>query len=279
MEHHVNHSLHYGSGVFEWIRFYPTSQWVKIFRLKEHIERLFYSAKTMHLDFDYSIEAIIEACKDTVKKSGVESWYIRLMVYHDTWSMKLSAKNNINVTISVWKRWKYLSDDEVHVKISDFRRISPQTADMNAKVCGYYASNILASFGVKGEWYDEALLLDIDEFIAEWPWENIFFIKDDKVYTPQVWSILPWITRDTIIQLLDDQFNIKVIAKNIIPDDILDFDEAFFVWTAAEVTLIGSIVLQDGTRKDFQNRFSKEIKKIYQQIVSGEIQNYLKRCW
>ncbi len=271
---HVNHSLHYGSGVFEGIRFYPTSQGPKIFRLKEHILRLFYSAKTMNLSINFSEEEIMQACIDAVKKSNVESGYIRPIIYHKSGNMWLKAENDIEAVVSVWAWGKYLSDNPISVKIPKLRRMAPQTADMKAKVCGYYSNNILASQEIKSEWYDEGLLLDINNNVAEGPWENIFFIKWKDLYTPELWAILPWITRNTIIKILKEKFSINVIEKKILESDIPEFDEAFFVGTAAEVTLIGSITLEGGKKVELESNFSRKIKKLYEEIVTWEVKEY-----
>lgn len=272
MEHHVNHSLHYWSGVFEGIRFYPTPKWPKIFRLREHIERLFYSAKVMNLNTEFTVEDIMEACLQSVQKSWIESWYIRPIMYHESWTMWLKAKNKINVTISVWAWWKYLSENPISVKIPKVRRLSKKTADMNAKVCWYYANSILASLEIQKGWFDEWLLLDTKGNIAEWPGENIFFVDSvkNKIYTPATGNILPWITRDSIIKILKKDFDIEVKETKIKPDELWDFNEAFFVWTAAEVTIIWSITDKKGKTHKYASDFSKKIKEFYQDIVTWE---------
>jgi len=127
--------------------------------------------------------------------------------------------------------------------------------------------------------YDEWLLLDTQWFIAEWPGENIFFVKWNKVFTPALWTILPWITRNTIIQLFKDKFNVDVKETRIHPKQLWDFDEAFFVWTAAEVTLIGTITDELGNKIEYnsgeEDSYTQKMKKIYDDVVKWEDKNYL----
>ena len=274
-DHNVNHSLHYWSWVFEWIRFYSTDKWPKIFRLKEHIERLFYSAKVMNLKMDFSEEEVMKACIDTVAKSGVESGYIRPIVYQSSDKMSVIADNKIDVVISVWPWGKYLWDHSVSVKIPKTRRIAPQTADMSAKVCGYYSNSILASQEILWTDFDEILLLDIENYIAEGSWENVFFIKWNEIHTPELWTILPWITRFSIIQILKERFNIDVIERKIKPEEIKDFDEAFFTWTAAEVTVIWNITDEEWNKIEFKNELSEKIKTLYLDIVAWKEEQYI----
>lgn len=279
LDHNLTHALHYWTWVFEWIRFYNTPNWPKIFRLKEHIDRLFYSASVLGMDIWYTKEEIILANINLVKKCWEISWYIRPIVYYWTWKMWLYPKwAKIETTISVWKFWKYLSDKPIDVKVSKYMRMDPRTADMNAKVSWWYYNNVLVSLEVNSEWYDEWLLLSTDWNIAEWPWENIFFVKWNEVFTPQLWTILPWITRDTIINICKNKLWIKVLEEKISPSRLEDFDEAFFVWTAAEVTAIWSITYSWKKilyKSGEENSISKQIENYYMDIVTGRDNDYL----
>ena len=278
MDHNLSHSLHYGTGVFEWIRFYPTDNWPKIFRLKEHIERLFYSASILELKIPFTKEEIMQAHIDIVAKSWVESGYLRPLVYYwegKMWLNPTGAKTE--VVISAWNWGKYLADKAIDVKVSKYKRMHPETADMNAKVSGGYYNNVLVSLEIKKENFDEWLLLDTNWFIAEGPGENIFFIKWENIYTPETWTILPWITRATIIQIAKEKLNIDVIEEKITPDRLAEFDEAFFVWTAAEVTPIGSITYkwEKNIYKSWEeDSLSEKIKNIYMDIVWGRDEVY-----
>ena len=280
LDHNITHSLHYGSWVFEGIRFYPTENWPKIFRPKEHIDRLFYSASVMHMNIPFSKEEVIQATIELVKKSWVESGYIRPLVYYGYGKMWLNpAWAPVEFTISAWAWGKYLSDQPIKVKIPSIRRIDPQTIPMGAKICWNYANSILASLEIKDDWYDEGLLLDTQWFIAEGPGENIFFVKWNEIFTPAVWTILPGITRDTIIKLFKDKFNITVKETRIHPKQLGEFNEAFFVGTAAEVTPIGSITDEFGTTFEYKswnaNSYTQKIKKIYQDVVTWKDKDYL----
>lgn len=278
MDFNLTHALHYGSWVFEWIRFYPTSSWAKIFRLKEHTDRLFYSASVLWIEIPYSKEEIIDAHIELIKNCTVDSGYIRPIVYYWSWKMWLYPKwASIETVISAWKWWKYLADKAIDVKVSKYRRMDPQTVDMEAKVSWWYYNSVLVSLETHKEWFDEWLLLSTDGNIAEWPWENIFFVKWNEVYTPAKWTILPWITRSSIIELFKDKLWIEVKEEKISPERLQDFDEAFFTWTAAEVTPIWSITYnsQKNTYKFWNNTLTKKIQDIFMNIVTGKDPDYL----
>jgi len=280
LDHNITHSLHYGSWVFEWIRFYPTKNGPKVFKLKEHIKRLFYSASCMKMDIPYTEEEIINATLEVVAKSGVDSGYIRPIAYFGYGKMGLNPTGApVDVAISAWAWGKYLSEDPISVKIPSVRRIDPQTVPMWAKICWNYANSILASLEIKEGGYDEGLLLDTQGFIAEWPGENIFFVKWNEVFTPVAGTILPWITRSTIMQLFKDKFDIEVEEKRISPKELWDFDEAFFVWTAAEVTPIGTITDEEWNKYSYntkdKNSYTQKMKKIYDDVVKGKDSDYL----
>jgi len=277
-DHNLTHSLHYGTWVFEGIRFYPTSNWPKIFRLKEHIDRLFYSASVLELEIPFTKEEIIQACIDIVAKSWVEMGYLRPLVYYGTWKMGLYPKwAKVNTVISAWNWGKYLADRPIDVKISKYKRMHPETADMNAKVSGGYYNNVLVSLEVHKEGFDEGLLLDYEGYIAEGPGENIFFIKDNKLFTPALWTILPWITRATIMQIAKEKLGIDTEKAKILPENLKDFDEAFFVGTAAEVTPIWSITY-NSEKINFKSwekdSTSNKIKDVYMNIVYGRDWEY-----
>lgn len=284
-DHHVTHTLHYGGWVFEWIRFYETEQGPKIFRLKEHIERLFYSAGAVWITMDYSVDEIMQACIQTVEKSGEKNWYIRPIVYHGQWSMSVypdPEKVSVQTFISVWKRGKYLSNDPIHVKISHVRRIHPSTFDMKAKISWAYANSIQASLMIKKEGYHEWLLLDTEWYIAEGPGENIFFVKGDKVITPALGTILPGITRATQIQLLSEKYGITVVERLVSPDELKDFNQAFFVGTAAEVTPIWSITSEWWEKHTYayaDDSITMKLKHFYDEVVRGKVSEYEGWLW
>ncbi len=285
-DHHINHSLHYGTGVFEWMRFYNTSQWPKIFRLDDHITRLLYSAWVVWYEVPYTHQQLVDACKQLVQKCWEIAWYIRPLIYFKPWAMGIKIKDPIpEVAISARKRWKYLSEDAIRVKISRFRRIHPDTTVIDAKISGHYVNSVLASQDVVSQWYDEALLLDTTWHVAEWPWANIFFVKKVAdwyhVATPQTWHILPGLTRDAICTMLAKSYSIHVQQSLLVSSDLGWYDEAFFVWTAAEVTAIWSITDQDGTEYVFtsgqSDSFVSMIKHAYMDIVCWKNPEYTHR--
>lgn len=283
IDHNLIHTLHYGGWVFEWIRFYDTPNWPKIFRLKEHIDRLFYSAKLFEMELSFTSQNLMDACVDLVVRNWINSGYIRPIIYFWYSKMWLYPKwAKLEIVISVWNWGTYLSDNPIKVMICKIRRLDRRSADMWAKVCGYYANSIVASLETHGKGFDEWLLLDTDWNIAEWPGENIFFVKGKQIVTPKLWSILPGITRATVIQLLKDKFWIIVEERNINPNEIFDFDEAFFTGTAAEVTIIWSIQDQNWKIINYnyeQDSISYMIKKVYLDVVKGNNQDYLGRLY
>ena len=279
-DHHLSHALHYGSWVFEWIRFYNTANGPKIFKLQEHIDRFFYSASVFQMDIPFSKEEIMQACIETVAKNWESEGYIRPIMYYGTWKMWLNpiwAK--VETVISVWKFGKYLWEKAIDVKIPKTRRVDPRTTDMNAKICGNYSNSILVSLEIKKDGYDEGLLLDTNDYIAEGPGENIFFVQGNQVVTPELGTILPGITRATIIDLFKDKFGIKVEQRKISPKELGSFDEAFFVWTAAEVTPIASITNEAKEKFDYiswnPDSTSKKMSEFYHKVVTWKDSNYM----
>jgi branched-chain amino acid aminotransferase len=282
LDHNLTHTLHYGSWVFEGIRFYDTDNGPKIFRLHEHIDRLFYSASIFEMEFKYSKEDIKNACLELVEKSGISEWYIRPIIYYGYGKMWVNPTwVKVDCVVSLWGWGSYLWEEPVRVKIPSIKRIDPRTADMSAKVCGNYANAILASLEIKKWWFDEWLLLDTSGFIAEWPGENVFFVWDDeRIYTPELGTILPGITRVTVIELFQDKFGISVMEQKISPSRLGEFKEAFFVWTAAEVSLIASITDEKWHEfcfsSDNEESISRKMKKIYLDVVKGRDKDYSK---
>jgi len=264
----LTHSLHYGSSVFEGIRAYETQNGPAIFKLKEHIERLFYSAESLFMKLDYTVEEIMRACKDVVTQNNLKSAYIRPIAYYGDESMGINpAKNKIHVAIIAWEWGKYLHDN-VRVMFSSIKRISEQTTVVDAKIGGHYVNSIYATLEAKNKGFDEALLLDHDGNIAEGPGENIFFIKGKKVVTPKVGKILKGITRSSIIEILRD-LDYDVEEIEMLPEDIADYESSFFTGTAAEVTPISEI---SGTM--FNVDQVKEISEKFFAIVAGKEEKY-----
>jgi len=202
--HILTHALHYGGGVFEGARVYETPRGPAVFRLKEHTDRLFYSAKALSMEIPYSKEEINQAIVYTVKKNKLKEGYIRPIAYFGYGKMGLNpAGAPVDVAIACWPWGKYLSDKPIDVKISKYIRIHPKSGITDAKISGHYVNSIMAVNELAGTKFHEALFLDFKGNIAEGPGENFFIVKKGVVYTPTLGTILKGITRDSIFKIAD----------------------------------------------------------------------------
>lgn len=273
--HVLSHTLHYGGGAFEGIRFYQTKKGIAIFRLTEHVERLLYSANALKMALPYTRDAIIAAIKTVVQSNQLQEGYVRPIAFYGYGKMGVNPIGApVNFAIASWPWGAYLPHDMVDIKTSRYIRIHPDSTIINAKLCGHYLNGILASLELQGTHYHEALFLDDKGYISEGVGENFFMIKENTIYTPKLRTILVGITRDTIIQLAK-KFNLNVIEADITLDEAYGADEAFFTGTAAEVTPIHSIndhVL--GTGKI--GSVTSLMKKNYLDIVHGRDERFEK---
>lgn len=240
--HVLTHTLHYGMGVFEGVRAYETAHGPAIFRLEEHTDRLLRSAHILGMKLPYDKAALMEAQIETVRRNGLRSGYIRPMAFYGAEAMGISAKMlTTHVIVAAWPWGAYLGQEAlekgIRVKTSSFARHHVNITMCKAKANGNYMNSILAHREAEHDGYDEALLLDVDGFVAEGSGENIFIVRRGRLYTPDLTSALEGITRDTIIQLAAE-VGIEVIEKRITRDEVYSADEAFFTGTAAEVTPI-----------------------------------------
>lgn len=271
--HILSHGLHYGSSVFEGIRFYEADKGAAVFRLDEHLDRLFFSAETLYMEVPFSKEEIKKAIKETIKANGLTSGYIRPIVYYGYGKMGLGvAKAPVNVAISVWPWGAYLGDKAVNVKTSSFSRICSKVSVMEAKISGHYVNSILAGEEARRAGYDEALLLHCDGRVAEGPGENLFIVKDKELITPKIGMILPGITRKSIIRIVEDM-GMNVSEKDLSLEDVYAADEAFFAGTAAEVSPISKI--DDIMYNKAPGQITDELKKSYLDIVGGKKEEYI----
>lgn len=266
--HLLTHTLHYGAGVFEGIRCYKTEQGTAIFRLKEHVERLLYSAGVLKMEVPYSEDQLSEAIVETVRKNGLEQGYIRPLIYLDYGKMGLNPKGApVSTMIACWPWGKYLAHDAVKVKISSYIRLHPRSTVSDAKICGHYVNSILPVLELRDTHYDEALLLDHEGNVAEGPGENIFIVKNGELYTPKPGNILPGITRDTVMTLARECG--YVVHEEALPREALfEADEAFFTGTAAEVTPIGSID-DHGFGDGHPGPITTTLREAYMDVVYG----------
>ncbi|MBD3163982.1 branched-chain amino acid transaminase [Candidatus Woesearchaeota archaeon] len=271
--HVLTHTLHYGMGVFEGIRFYETDKGAAVFRLKEHTKRLFNGAKKTFMDVQFSEEEINNAVVETIVKNGVKAGYIRPIFFYGYGKMGLDPHGApVNCSIAVWPWGAYLGEDAVKVKTSKFIRIHPKTTYSECKICGHYVNSIFASCEAKEKGYNEALLLDYKGNVAEGPGENLFIVNDGKLITPKLGNILEGITRKSIIQIAKD-IGLGVEEKDIALEDIYNADEAFFTGTAAEVTAICSLDDKDIGRQ-CPGQITTKLKELFLEIAHGKNKKY-----
>lgn len=271
--HVLSHALHYGGSAFEGIRFYKTEQGPAIFRLIDHIDRLFYSAAALHMPLPYSKEEIITAIKELVANCKLEAGYIRPIIFYGYGKLGVNPVGNpVEVVIACWPWGAYLPYESIDVKISKYIRIHPDSTIVDAKLSGHYINGILASLELKGTHYHEALFLDSDGYITEGVGENFFMVKDEVIYTPKLGGILAGITRDTVITLAR-HLGYKVVEADITLDEVYQADEAFFTGTAAEVTVIRS-VNDKAFAKGKESQISSQIKKAYLELVHGKSEDF-----
>jgi branched-chain amino acid aminotransferase len=239
--HVLSHTLHYGLGAFEGIRCYEGAKGPAIFRLQEHIDRLFASAHILDLQIPFSADEVARACLEAVRVNKMKSCYIRPLVFVGDGEMGLAAKNAVRVSIAVWPWGSYLGDEGVRngirVKTSSFQRFHVNSLMSSAKAVGHYVNSILASTEARRAGYDEALLLDTQGFVAEGSGENIFIVRNGVVKTPPLTSILSGITRDTAMTLLAES-GVEVVEQYFARDEVYLANEAFMTGTAAEITPI-----------------------------------------
>ncbi|AMC35062.1 MAG: branched-chain amino acid transaminase [Proteobacteria bacterium] len=240
--HVLTHTLHYGMGVFEGVRAYETPKGTAIFRLHDHTERLFNSAKIFQMNIPFSFEELFEAQKTVVRENKLASCYLRPLAFVGSEKLGIAATGNtINVIVAAWPWGAYLGTEGlekgIRVKVSSFTRHHVNVSMVRAKASGYYVNSILAHQEAAADGYDEAMLLDTEGYVSEGAGENLFIVKKGKLYTPDVSSCLDGITRNTVITLAKEE-GIEVIEKRITRDEVYTADEAFFTGTAAEVTPI-----------------------------------------
>jgi branched-chain amino acid aminotransferase len=275
--HVLTHTLHYGLGVFEGLRAYETAQGPAIFRLQEHTDRLFNSAHIFMMKMPYDKATLMQAQCDVVKQNKLTSGYIRPIAFYGAEAMGLSAKTlSTHVAIAAWPWGTYLGPESlengIRVKTSSFTRHHVNINMCRAKSVTTYANSILAHQEVALNGYDEALLLDVEGYVAEGSGENIFIIKKGNIYTPDLTSCLEGITRASVIELAAE-IGIPVIEKRITRDEIYCADEAFFTGTAAEVTPIRELdnrIIGGGKR----GPVTTQIQTLFFDCVKGRANNH-----
>ena len=240
------HGLHYGSGVFEGIRAYETDKGSAVFRLTDHLQRLHNSARLLHMELPYSIDELRASCFELIEVNGLPECYLRPIAFYGYGELGVSALGNpIDVVIMSWPWGAYLGEEGlakgISAKISSWERIGPNVIPHVAKATGVYLNSMLAVTEANRAGYDEAILMTHDGQIADGSGENVFIVKNGEVFTPSLsTSILPGITRDTVIQIAQD-LGYSVHETSLIRSDLYLADEAFMTGTAAAVTPLRSV--------------------------------------
>ena len=262
-------TLHYGYGVFEGIRSYRTAGGeTRIFKPKEHFIRLEQSAAAYNLPYNWTVEELTIATYKVLEENNLQDAYIRPLVYAPA-NMSFNLNTESFITIQAWEMQPFLGDKLLRVMSSSFQRPNPRGFKIEAKACGHYVNSIMASQEAKAKGFDEALLTDMNGYIAEGPGANIFFEKEGKLYTPPSGNILPGITRATVKEIAAE-LDIEVIEKLFTADELKAADAAFFCGTAAEVIGWESL---DGSRfsGDWNNSLSRKIQQAYKERVTETI--------
>ena len=275
--HVLTHTLHYGMGVFEGVRAYKTPQGPAIFRLEDHTKRLFNSAKIMNMEIPFSQDVVNEAQKACIRENNLESAYLRPMAFYGSEGMGLRADNlQTHLMIAAWEWGAYLGDDGINkgirIKTSSFTRHHVNVSMCKAKANGHYINSMLALQEALHDGYDEAMLLDVDGFVAEGSGENLFIVREGQIFTPDLTSALDGITRNTLF-VLAKELGYEIKEKRITRDEVYVSDEAFFTGTAAEVTPIREVdnrVIGDGTR----GPITTKLQKAYFELVEGKSDKY-----
>jgi len=275
--HVLTHTLHYGMGVFEGVRAYETDSGPCIFRLQEHTDRLFDSARIMNMVIPWTPEQINQAQLQAVRDNNLTSAYLRPMVFYGSEGMGLRAEGlEVHVTIAAWEWGAYLGDDAlekgIKVRTSSYTRHHVNISMTRAKANGHYINSMLALNEALACGCDEALLLDPEGYVAEGSGENIFVVHDGVVYTPELTSCLNGITRNTLLHLAEES-GYKLVEKRITRDEIYIADEAFFTGTAAEVTPIRMLddrLIGDGKRGPVTTKLQQK----YFDVVKGRSEQH-----
>ena len=278
--HVLTHTLHYGMGVFEGVRAYMSDEGTAIFRLRDHTERLFNSARMMDIEIPYTDQQLNEAQKEVLRRNNLDSAYIRPMIFYGAEGMGLHTKDlKVHGIVAAWEWGAYLGEENmrrgISVKVSSIARYSVKTAMCRAKANGYYINSMLALQEAQRHGYDEALMLDVDGYLAEGSGENIFVLSKGVLYTPDLGCVLDGITRRTIIELARTELGLEVIEKRITRDQAYIADEVFFTGTAAEVAPIRKIderQIADGKR----GPITEKLQTLYADVVAGRNARYRK---
>ncbi len=271
------HVVHYGSAVFEGIRCYDTPNGPAIFRVREHMQRLINSAKIYKMEIPYTLDELVEACKDTVRENNLKGCYIRPITYRGFGELGVNPLNcPVETAIAAWEWGSYIGEEEMengaNIGISTWRKPAPATLPVLAKAGANYMNSQLANLEAGEHGYDEAIMLDVEGHVAEGSGENLFIVEDGKLITPGLGnSILSGITRDSVMKIAAD-LGYEVKEDNISRERLYLADEVFFTGTAAEITPIRAV----DNRKIGEGRrgpVAKELQETFFNIVEGKVED------
>ncbi len=275
--HVLTHTLHYGMGVFEGVRAYKAEKGTAIFRLHDHTRRLFRSAHILGMKIPFDADTVARAQVDSIKQNNLQSGYLRPMAFYGSENMGIRADNlKVHLIVAAWEWGSYLGEENlkngIRVRVSSYARHHVNVSMCRAKANGHYINSMLALQEAVETGYDEALLLDTSGFVMEGSGENLFIIRDNIVYTPDLTSALDGITRATATKIIAD-LGLDLVEKRITRDEVYICDEAFFTGTAAEVTPIRELdnrPLGNGGR----GPITKKIQRRFFNAVHGRIAQY-----
>lgn len=275
--HVLTHTLHYGMGVFEGVRAYETANGPAIFRLQDHTNRLFNSAHIVRMKLPFDKETINKAHIDVVKANNLNSCYFRPMAFYGSEKLGIApAANDVNVIVAAWAWGAYLGEEGmqkgIRIKTSSYTRHHVNITMCKAKANGNYLNSIMANTEATSDGYDEALLLDASGYVAEGSGENIFIVRNGRLYTPDATVALEGITRDTVMTIARDM-GLEVVEKRITRDEVYCADEAFFTGTAAEITPIRELD-QRQIGQGSRGPLTQEIQQRFFDIVNGKDAKY-----
>ncbi len=265
------HGLHYGTAVFEGIRFYETEKGVAIFRLKDHIDRLFHSADALKMSVTFSRNDIKNGVKELIKSNNLKKGYIRIIIFYGPESLAVYPEN-ISVNCAIILDEIRINKEGLRLKTSKFRKISDKATVHGTKISGFYANSVLAMEDVRKQGFDEALMLDQNGFVSEGPAYDFFIVKDNLITTPSSKSALLGITRSTILKIAKD-LGYESIEKELTIEEATDADEAFFCSTGSEIIWIKEI---DHIKiSENIGDITTKIKDKFNYIVHGKDEQYL----
>lgn len=257
-------SLHYGLSVFDGMRSYDTKEGPRIFKVRQHYERLLNGARLMHIPHNFDVNKLIQITYELLERNNIKNAYIRPLIFLGN-NMHLHITGTANIFIGVWRWGKYLGDEQLNVSISSYCRPNPKSFHIETKTSGMYVNATLATMEAKSGGYDEAILLDQQGFISQSPGANIFYEKEGRIFTPPQGTIFPGITRKAVMEMARER-EIEVIEKRFVTDELYNADVAFLTGTAVELVSIKSIN-RIPYQKDYKRTVSYELERDFKDYV------------